>query len=275
MTYQYPHPVAICTLADDALQATLQSELSQHPQWQGLLIAPLRTENLGIEQVITFALSQPRLRYLIVCGTDPRQAIGWLPGASLFALQNHGLLNDELHTIAQAPGKRPVLVNLSRPAIEAFRQQVILINAIGENNPQALWPLVKSCFETPQQTLPPYTGIIQRPVPIITGQHNPAITEDPLGYVVITTESDSKTPLVAEYFSTDGRRQGIVKGESPKAVYTRLIQEKWVSRLDHAAYIGQELARAEAAMALGGFYMQDGGCPVIPLPSANSSNTPL
>jgi len=259
--YHYPHPLAICTLADDRMQEDLQEKLAEatqsKPQLAGLMIAPLRTENLGIEAIIAFCLGQPHLRKIILCGTDAQQAVGWLPGGTLLALQQHGVLTDELHTIANAPGKRPVLANLTVEAIEAFRQQVTVVDAIGEENPETIWRLVQAHLAQPLPAIEPYPGAIQQPVPETIGTHNPAITEDPNGYFVITTEAHSEAPLIAEYFSTEGLRQAIVRGKTPKSVYSTLLSNGWISRLDHAAYVGQELARAEAALTANSFYMQD------------------
>ena len=259
--YHYSHSLAVCTLASDHLQAALQEKLSKatqgNPHLAGLMIAPLRTENLGIEAIITFCLGQPHLRTIILCGADAQQAVGWLPGGTLLALQQYGILADDLHTIANAPGKRPVLANLTVEAIEAFRQQVDIIDAIGQQDPDVILDLIESHLADPLPTTSAYTGTIQRPVPETIGTHNPAITEDPKGYFVITTDASSETPLIAEYFSTEGLRQAIVRGKTPKSVYSTILSNGWISRLDHAAYIGQELSRAEAAITSNGFYMQD------------------
>ncbi|MDH4378940.1 MAG: DUF4346 domain-containing protein [Vampirovibrionales bacterium] len=260
-SYHYPHSVAICTLASEPLKEALETILLEasldNPQMVGLMIAPLSTENLGIEAIITFCLGQPHLRTIILCGADAQQAVGWLPGGTLLALQQHGVLNDGLHTIANAPGKRPLLANLTLEAIEAFRQQVTLVDAIEEKNPETIWGLVQTHLSQPLSAVTPYAGVIQQPVPEAIGTHNPAITEDPKGYFVITMEAGSENPLVAEYFNTEGLRQAIVRGKTPKAVYTALLNNGWISRLDHAAYVGQELARAEAALTANRFYMQD------------------
>jgi tetrahydromethanopterin S-methyltransferase subunit A len=259
--YRYPHSLAVCTLGSqplkEALEAKLQEAIQSNPSLVGLMIAPLSTENLGIEAIITFCLGQPHLRTIILCGADAQQAVGWLPGGTLLALQQHGVLTDALHTIANAPGKRPVLANLTLEAIAAFRQQVTFIDAIGEENPDTIWKLFETHLAQPLPPVEPYAGRIQQSVPKTIGTHNPAITEDPQGYFVITTDASSETPLVAEYFSTEGLRQAIVWGKTPKSVYAVLINNGWLSRLDHAAYVGQELARAEAALAAKSFYMQD------------------
>ena len=44
---------------------------------------------------------------------------------------------------------------------------------------------------------------------------------------------------------------------SPSALYATVINEALISRLDHAAYLGRELARAEQALKTGENYVQD------------------
>jgi dihydropteroate synthase-like protein len=49
----------------------------------------------------------------------------------------------------------------------------------------------------------------------------------------------------------------IVKGKTADGVYAKILELDLVSRLDHAAYLGSELAKAEAAMRTGKEYVQD------------------
>ncbi len=49
----------------------------------------------------------------------------------------------------------------------------------------------------------------------------------------------------------------IVKGKTARAVYTKITEMGLVTRLDHSAYLGNELAKAEIAMKTGKEYIQD------------------
>jgi len=55
-----------------------------------------------------------------------------------------------------------------------------------------------------------------------------------------------------------GHRGKVFRGRTAADLAAALIQNGCVSRLDHAAYLGRELARAEAAVLLGRSYVQDG-----------------
>ena len=67
---------------------------------------------------------------------------------------------------------------------------------------------------------------------------------DPAGYVVVYP-GRAKRLLRAEHFSNDGVLDCAVEGLTPASVIAALIERGMVTRLDHAAYLGRELARAE------------------------------
>ena len=49
----------------------------------------------------------------------------------------------------------------------------------------------------------------------------------------------------------------IIEGHVAAELYMTAIDRNLVSRLDHAAYLGRELARAEHSLATGQHYVQD------------------
>ena len=119
-------PVAVSTLASVAL---VDAIVQRQPN--GLaIVGKTETENIGIDKVITNVVSNPSLQALIVCGVDPP---GHCPGATLLALAQLGV--DDNGRVIGSPGKRPVLRNVSAAAIQAFRQQVQVIDMIGCANP--------------------------------------------------------------------------------------------------------------------------------------------
>jgi len=78
---------------------------------------------------------------------------------------------------------------------------------------------------------------------------------DPAGSYRIMIDR-SKGHIVATRFV--GAAQGeIVKGGDAASIYGTLIDMGLVTRLDHAAYLGRELAKAEIALKLGRSYIQD------------------
>jgi tetrahydromethanopterin S-methyltransferase subunit A len=64
--------------------------------------------------------------------------------------------------------------------------------------------------------------------------------------------------IALEHYRQDGVLDSVIEGQHAAALYTPVIEKGLVSRLDHAAYLGRELARAEQALAVGTPYVQDG-----------------
>lgn len=251
--YIYPHTVAICTLADDTMNSQLQQAMADKTTLEGLIIAPLTTENIGIEQIIEFSLSQPQLRHLIVCGKDAQQQIGWLPGGTLVALSQHGITGDN-NRVINAPGKRPVLKNLTTEAIEHYRQQVTIHDCIGEQDANKVLALTEDLIARQTETFYAFSAAIKAPKPVIQATATGDIVSDPKGYVIISTDDNR---LSAQQFTPQGELLRTITGDSPKAIYMSLIEHEAISRLDHAAYIGRELARARACLTNGTPYTQD------------------
>jgi dihydropteroate synthase len=50
----------------------------------------------------------------------------------------------------------------------------------------------------------------------------------------------------------------VIKGKTAESVYRKVIELGAVKKLDHAAYLGSELSKAEIALRTGKSYVQDG-----------------
>jgi len=48
-----------------------------------------------------------------------------------------------------------------------------------------------------------------------------------------------------------------LKGKTAESIYVEIMELGLVTRLDHAAYLGRELAKAEVALRTGKEYVQD------------------
>jgi dihydropteroate synthase-like protein len=81
---------------------------------------------------------------------------------------------------------------------------------------------------------------------------------DPRGVFRITADRAAEI-IVALHFATAEatKPSRIVKGKTAEAVYAKIVEMGLVTRLDHAAYLGSELAKAEIALRTGKEYIQD------------------
>ncbi len=258
---RYEAPVAVCTLnsADLADRLALASP-------EGLAIAgTLHTENLGIERVVRNTLANPSIRFLVVCGMDTRQSVGHLPGQSLCSLFMNGV--DELLRIVGAAGKRPVLKNLARAEIDAFRRQVELVDLVDEESMTTIVSAIAACAARDPGTFP--EAPVTARVDVLAAQPPERLTLDAAGYFVLFTDP-SRRRLIAEHFRNDGLLDCVIAGDSPAAIGAAAIERGLVSRLDHAVYLGQELARAESALRTGARYVQDRAAGTVEMTSSTS-----
>lgn len=241
--------VAVCTLNSDELLGQLAS---MHPP-ELAIVGTLHTENLGIEHLIRNLLPNPNVRFLVVCGEDTRKAVGHLPGQSLLSLMSHGI--DDQGRILQANGKRPVLKNISREHIEAFRRRIEVINLLGVTN---LEQIAECIAELASRNPGPSDEVLQdtASIPVEAAIEPSRLIPDPAGYFVLYPEPRSMR-LVLEHYTNAGVLTRVFEGDSPAALYSTVIEAGLISRLDHAAYLGRELGRAEAALCDRSEYVQD------------------
>ena len=251
---RYGAPVAVCTLND----ASLASRLADARPDELAIVGTMHTENLGIERLMTNVLANPHIRSLVLCGEDTRQAIGHLPGQSLQSLFENGI--DDGRRIRGAKGKRPLLKNVSREEIDAFRAQVEVVPAIGETDVARVIELVRSVGRSARG---PFEGAPRaNPIEPIGVSEPLRLVPDPAGYFVIYPDA-RRGVISVEHFTNAGVLTSVVEGKTPAALYAGIIDRGLVSRLDHAAYLGRELARAERSLETGEPFIQDRAAGVV------------
>jgi len=72
--------------------------------------------------------------------------------------------------------------------------------------------------------------------------------QDKAGKFIIGTD---KNAIVIEHYNAKGELLRLIQGKSARDMCIMLIRNGWVSRLDHAAYLGRELTLAEMALQQG------------------------
>jgi tetrahydromethanopterin S-methyltransferase subunit A len=122
---------------------TLGSHNEQIPVDAGACIAgPCKTENLGIEKMLANLISNPNIRFLVLCGSEVQ---GHITGQSIEALHANGV--DEKRKIAGADGAIPFIENIPDEGIERFQQQMEIISMIDVEDAAAIQSKVKECIE--------------------------------------------------------------------------------------------------------------------------------
>ena len=245
---RYRAPVAVCTLNS----AEFANRLAEKQPEGVAIVGTLHTENLGIERIIRNILANPYIRFLVLCGEDTRQVIGHLPGQSLVSLVMGGV--DEGRRIIGARGKRPVLRNVRRDQIDAFRRQVELVELIGVEQEFAVLARVRECAGRDPGV---FTGTPEdAAVEVVLTQEPQRMIADPAGFFVVYPDAPRRR-LIVEHYTNAGVLDCVLEGATPAALYATAVERRLVTRLDHAAYLGKEVARAQRAMETGEPYVQD------------------
>ena len=245
---RYRAPVAVCTLTD----ADLAGSIAKSAGDGVAMVGTLQTENLGIERVIANVVENPNIRFLVLCGPDSEQKIGHLPGQSMLALARNG--TDERGRIVGAEGKRPIVKNVSAAVIDHFREHVEVIDRIGTSHVEEIHETVRARVDRSPGPAPPFHA--ERALAAVRGRLPERMVPDPNGYFVVYVDP-ARDALSLEHYHKSGVINAIVEGRTAGELYTTAIEEGLLSRLDHAAYLGRELARAEHSLATGEPYIQD------------------
>lgn len=151
----YPWGGEFTACSPNGCVAVVILNMNYTPSDKVAIYGPLKTENIGIEKIVANVISNPHIRYLIICGEDIR---GHRSGSSLIALNKKGI--DEQHRIIDALGAIPYIENLNNKAIERFQKQIEVINLIGINNKKDIDKVIDDCIsKSPPSFGEPYIAI--------------------------------------------------------------------------------------------------------------------
>lgn len=214
------------------------------------IVGRITTENLGVEHLVKNVIANPYLRHLVLWGED---IAGHLPGDALLNVADNGF--DKTGRIIGARGARPVLKNLTESEVSHFKKQIDPINLIGRRDISELTDRLEILEK---QAVQPYEAGLK--VDLVEIQKaNPAkrLKLDPAGYFVIMVMNGKENPLLIEHYSNDGRLRNMIEGRDSASICATLIEKNLISQLDHAAYLGRELAKAELSLISNSKYTQD------------------
>ena len=107
------------------------------------IAGPCKTENLGIEKVVANIISNPNIRFLVLCGSEVQ---GHITGQSIEALYANGV-DPEKRKIIDATGAIPFVENVPDEGIERFQSQIELVSMIDEEDAGAIESKIKECVE--------------------------------------------------------------------------------------------------------------------------------
>lgn len=239
-------PVAVSTLTSTDLPERIANEIGLQ---NIAIIGKTETENIGVEKVVKNVISNPCIRYLVLCGKDGK---GHQSGKTLLALKEHGI--DGGKRVINAPGLRPVLKNIHPDEVRHFREQVEIIDMIG---PVEIGSIRQTVNDSAAMGHEPFHEIMMPDaVQRINAEKPKYLVLDGTGFFIIYVDAGEKV-IVMEHYDNERTLTKVIQGREAVFIVRTAIDLDLVSQLDHAAYLGRELTRAETALKNGTAYIQD------------------
>ena len=128
-------PVAVVTLASEMFEECVDAGAA--------LAGPCHTENLGVEKVVGNIISNPNIRFLVICGSEVQ---GHITGQCFEALHANGC-DPEKKKVIGATGAIPFVENVPMEGVERFQQQLELVSMIDNEDTGSITSKVKECVE--------------------------------------------------------------------------------------------------------------------------------
>ncbi len=247
-------PVAICT---EATVEGIEVDLKKVA-----IIGKCVTENVGIEKVVKNIISNPNIRFLILCGKRSR---GHDVAQTIISLREKGV--DRQMRIIGATGSIPIVRHLTKDEIGRFRDQIMPVDM------QEIVESTKINFKV-EQCLKQDPGVFTgKPFKIkklegvsmikcVKAEPQPEdkFIADPDGSFQISLDP-KEGQIICQHFNKDLELDYQVTGKEAIAICDTVIRleliGKYPGSLLHASYLGRELQKAEIALVSGFEYKQD------------------
>lgn len=210
------------------------------------------TENAGMEKVIETLITNPNIRFLIVCGRDSH---GHNVAQAFSALKQKGI--DDEHRIIGATGTMPYLKNLTLEQVERFRSQIEVVNLSNETDTEKIMHTVDECidhdpgaFDGKEPKSMQNNSIMASP--------NETFLSDPKGHFIIYPFGND---IVVEHYDSKNKMDAKIIGKNAEEICHTIARLGLIGEFEqsteHACYLGRELQKAEIALKSGIRYEQD------------------
>jgi tetrahydromethanopterin S-methyltransferase subunit A len=166
---------------------------------------------------------------------------GHFSGQALLSLHTNGI--NEKKRIIGAKGKRPVVKNLNKDLVERFQSQIEIIELIGNNSMADISQNVVIALSKEKESFK------EKEIKAISNneiiaQNPEKLRLDKKGYFVIIPDK-SEHKIFVEYYANSGELLHTIIGDDASSIYYTIIEKEFISKLDHCAYLGKELTKAE------------------------------
>jgi tetrahydromethanopterin S-methyltransferase subunit A len=215
------------------------------------------TENIGIEKVVLNLLANARIRWLVICGEDAK---GHRAGDTFLRLKERGV--DANMRVLESASWRPVLKTLTFLQVARFREQMDEINLIGVTQLDLILTAVRECSARPAPALSSAflesdsSSDLLAGVEYIHAAAPKQLHLDRAGFFIVIPQPE-RGLILCEHYENNGRLAHMIQGRRADLIAATVVERGLVTQLDHAAYLGRELQKAEAALSAGLTYEQD------------------
>ncbi len=259
--------VAICTLSNRELPQKLIAAAGPDLA----IAARCDTENIGIEKVVLNLLANSHIRWLLLCGAE---APGHRAADAFLRLKERGV--DSNMRVLESASWRPVLKNLTLFDVARFREQIELVNLIGVTAVNKIVDAAHEAAKKPTTALssqtPSNSDKIAARVERLQARAPKTLRLDKAGFFVVLPQAATGL-IICEHYENSGRLAHVIEGRQGAVIAATVVEQGLLTQLDHAAYLGRELAKAEIALKTGSHYEQDAALGL--LPSKKSQNAEL
>lgn len=244
--------VAVCTLSSRELPA----EVVRLGEPSIGIAGRCDTENIGVEKVVLNLLAAPRVRHLILCGTE---AQGHRTGDAFRQLKEKGV--DANMRVLESASWRPILKNLTLVDVARFREQIEIVDLVGQHDPSAIAGVAQGLAS---RELLPLADFATDALSFekIQARNPEKLKLDPAGFFIVIPNSETGV-IVCEHYENNGRLAHVVEGKKAPLIASTVVERGLITRLDHAVYLGRELAKAEISIRSGAVYEQDAALGVL------------
>ena len=245
--------VAVCTLSSRELSSLLIAAGDPIIAIAGRC----DTENIGVEKVVLNLLANPGVRWLILCGYE---AEGHRTGDAFLNLKEKGV--DANMRVLESASWRPVLKNLTLVEVARFREQIEIINLVGVTDVAQIAMVAR---DLASRSLPPLSAFEHSSLSIerIKAKAPERLKLDPAGFFIVLPLPETGL-ILCEHYENNGQLAHVIEGRLASLIASTAVEHNLITRLDHAAYLGRELAKAELSLKTGALYEQDAALGTLP-----------
>jgi len=93
---------------------------------------------------------------------------------------------------------------------------------------------------------------------------------DKAGFFVVLPQAATGL-IICEHYENSGRLAHVIEGRKAAVIAATVIEQGLLTQLDHAAYLGRELTKAEIALNTGSHYEQDAALGILPSKKSQST----